>query len=94
LVTGPRRAGTPVHNEIMKRMLPLVLAVAGARGAEPQGAALAELNRMIAKPQVVAKLIELGAEPLGGTPERASAFIRVEQEKWGRVIQDVGIKLN
>jgi tripartite-type tricarboxylate transporter receptor subunit TctC len=54
----------------------------------------AELNRMIAKPQVVAKLVELGAEPLGGMPERAAAFIRTEQEKWGRVIQDVGIKLN
>ena len=28
------------------------------------------------------------------TPERAAAFIRAEQEKWGRVIQEVGIKLN
>jgi tripartite-type tricarboxylate transporter receptor subunit TctC len=54
----------------------------------------AELNKMIAKPQIIAKLVELGAEPLGGAPERANAFIRVEQEKWGRVIQDVGIKLN
>jgi len=27
-------------------------------------------------------------------PERAAAFIRLEQEKWGRVIQEVGIKLN
>jgi len=54
----------------------------------------AELNRMIAKPQIVAKLSELGAEPLGGSPERAAAFIRAEQEKWGRVIQEVGIKLN
>jgi tripartite-type tricarboxylate transporter receptor subunit TctC len=54
----------------------------------------AELNRMIAKPQIVAKLSELGAEPLGGSPARAAAFIRAEQEKWGRVIQEVGIKLN
>ncbi|HEY3074782.1 MAG TPA: tripartite tricarboxylate transporter substrate binding protein [Burkholderiales bacterium] len=54
----------------------------------------AELNRMIAKPQIVAKLSELGAEPLGGTPERAAAFIRAEQEKWGRIIQEVGIKIN
>ena len=30
---------------------------------------------MIAKPQVVAKFAELGAEPLGGTPKRAAAFI-------------------
>jgi hypothetical protein len=33
----------------MKKMLPLMLAVAGASGAEPQGASLAELNRMIAR---------------------------------------------
>ena len=34
----------------------------------------------------------LGAEPLGGTPERAAAFIKGEQEKWGKVIRDIGIK--
>jgi tripartite-type tricarboxylate transporter receptor subunit TctC len=53
-----------------------------------------ELNRMIAKPAIVAKFAELGAEPLGGSQERAAAFIRAEQEKWGRVIREVGIKLN
>ena len=40
-----------------------------------------------------ARFAELGAEPLGGTPERATEFIRAEQEKWGRVIREVGIKL-
>jgi tripartite-type tricarboxylate transporter receptor subunit TctC len=54
----------------------------------------AELNRMITKPQIVARFAELGAEPLGGSPERAEAFIRAEQEKWGRIIRDVRIKLN
>jgi tripartite-type tricarboxylate transporter receptor subunit TctC len=54
----------------------------------------AELNKMVAKPQIVTKFAELGAEPLGGTPARAAAFIRDEQEKWGRVIRDVGIKIN
>ncbi|HYN12073.1 MAG TPA: tripartite tricarboxylate transporter substrate binding protein [Burkholderiales bacterium] len=54
----------------------------------------AELNKMVAKPQVVAKFAELGAEPLSGTPERAAAFIRDEQSKWRQVIQEVGIKLN
>jgi tripartite-type tricarboxylate transporter receptor subunit TctC len=53
-----------------------------------------ELNKMVAKPQIVTKFAELGAEPLGGTPQRAAAFIRDEQEKWGRVIRDVGIKIN
>ena len=54
----------------------------------------AELNKMIAKPQIVAKFAQLGAEPLGGTPERAAAFVRAEQEKWGRIIREAGIKIN
>ena len=49
---------------------------------------------MIAKPQIIAKFAELGAEPLGGTPERARAYIREEQDKWGQIIREVGIKLN
>jgi hypothetical protein len=42
-----------------------------------------ELNKMIAKPQIVAKFAKLGAEPLGGTSQRAADYIR-----------DVGIKIN
>lgn len=53
----------------------------------------AELNRMIAKPAIVARFQELGAEPMGGTPEQAVAYIRAEQDKWGKVIRDAGIKV-
>jgi len=52
----------------------------------------AELNKMIAKPALIARFQELGAEPMGGTPEQAAAYIRAEQEKWGKVIRDAGIK--
>ena len=52
----------------------------------------AELNKMIAKPAVVARFQELGAEPMGGTPEQAAAYIRNEENKWGRVIRDIGLK--
>jgi tripartite-type tricarboxylate transporter receptor subunit TctC len=51
-----------------------------------------ELNKMIVKPTVVARFQELGAEPMGGTPEQAAAYIRNEQDKWGRVIRDIGLK--
>jgi len=54
----------------------------------------AELNKMIVKPTVVARFQELGAEPMGGTPEQAAAYIRNEQDKWGRVIRDIGLKAN
>jgi len=52
----------------------------------------AELNAAIARPAIVARFAELGAEPLGGSPEQAAAFIKSEQEKWGRIIRDAGIK--
>jgi tripartite-type tricarboxylate transporter receptor subunit TctC len=53
-----------------------------------------EINKMIAKPAIVTKFAELGAEPLGGSPQRAAAFIAAEQEKWGKIIRDAAIKLN
>jgi tripartite-type tricarboxylate transporter receptor subunit TctC len=53
----------------------------------------AEVNRMIAKPAMVTKFAELGAEPLGGSPAQAAAYIRAEQEKWGGIIREAGIKL-
>ena len=53
----------------------------------------AELNKMITKPAIVTRFQELGAEPMGGTPEQAAAYIQAEQEKWGKVIREAGIKL-
>ncbi|MBI3371353.1 MAG: tripartite tricarboxylate transporter substrate binding protein [Betaproteobacteria bacterium] len=50
-----------------------------------------EMNRLIAKPAIVQRLQELGAEPLGGAPEQVGAFVKGEQDKWGRVIRDAGI---
>ena len=53
----------------------------------------AEVNALIAQPATVQKFAELGAEPLGGSPEALAAFLRSEQDKWGKVIRDLGIKL-
>jgi tripartite-type tricarboxylate transporter receptor subunit TctC len=53
----------------------------------------AEVNKMIARPAIVTRFNELGAEPLGGTPAQAAEFIRTEQDKWGKMIRDAGIKI-
>jgi tripartite-type tricarboxylate transporter receptor subunit TctC len=42
----------------------------------------------------VTRFQELGAEPMGGTTEAAAAYIQAEQDKWGKVIRDAGIKAN
>ncbi len=53
----------------------------------------AEVNKAIAKPAVITRFAELGAEPLGGSPERMTAFVTAEQDKWGAVIRELGIKV-
>lgn len=63
-------------------------------GTQPELVRLlnAEVNRMIAKPAYAQRLAGLGAEPLPSTPDSTAAFIRAEQDKWGRIIREVGIK--
>lgn len=52
----------------------------------------AELVKMVTKPAIVQRFQELGAEPMSGTPAETAAYIRAEQEKWGRIIREAGIK--
>ena len=51
-----------------------------------------DVNAAIARPAIILRFAELGAEPLGGSPDQAAAFIRGEQDKWGKIIRDAGIK--
>ena len=52
----------------------------------------AEVNKMVQKPALVQRFAALGAEPITSTPEQAAAFVKSEQEKWGKVIRDIGLK--
>ena len=53
----------------------------------------AEVNALIVQPAMVQRFAELGAQPLGGPPEALVAFLKAEQDKWGKVIRDLAIKL-
>jgi tripartite-type tricarboxylate transporter receptor subunit TctC len=52
-----------------------------------------ETARILKVREVNERLSALGASPVGGTPEEFAAFIRSEQAKWRKVIQQAGIKL-
>jgi len=52
----------------------------------------AEVDAALKKPAVAKRLTELGAVPVGGSPDRLAAFQRAEQKKWGEVIQRAHIK--
>ncbi|MDP3799494.1 MAG: tripartite tricarboxylate transporter substrate binding protein [Polaromonas sp.] len=53
----------------------------------------AEVDAALKQPAIIKRLTDLGAVPMGGSPEKLATFQRVEQEKWGKLIRDAGIKL-
>jgi tripartite-type tricarboxylate transporter receptor subunit TctC len=52
-----------------------------------------ELNRMLAMPDVKQKFADQGVDPVGGPPERFGEHIRVQIEKWGKVVKESGAKV-
>jgi tripartite-type tricarboxylate transporter receptor subunit TctC len=50
-----------------------------------------EVNRILTLADVRERLLELGAEPASTTPAQFGEFIRGENSKWGRFIQEQGI---
>ena len=52
-----------------------------------------EFNRALALPAVREKLIAMGLEPTGGTPEQFDQHVRREAVKWVDVVKRSGIKL-
>jgi tripartite-type tricarboxylate transporter receptor subunit TctC len=51
-----------------------------------------EMNAVLAEPAIKAKLIDLGGEPLIGTPEDFGKMIVAETEKWKKVIDSANIE--
>ncbi|HYC46502.1 MAG TPA: hypothetical protein VED01_13595 [Burkholderiales bacterium] len=47
--------------------------------------------RILKLPDVQEKLIAMGSEPVGSTPEGFAGFIRDETRKWAKVVQAANI---
>jgi len=52
-----------------------------------------ETARILKLPDVNARLSELGAEPVGSTPQQFDSHIRSEIVKWAKVIKDAKVEL-
>jgi tripartite-type tricarboxylate transporter receptor subunit TctC len=68
------------------------LAVPAATAAAAVARLNAETNRALASADTVEQLRQQGLEPVGDTPEQATAWIRSEVAQWTKVIRDAGIK--
>jgi tripartite-type tricarboxylate transporter receptor subunit TctC len=51
----------------------------------------ADANRVLADPDVRSRMIALGADPRGNTPEEFARFIREDQAKWAKLMREAGI---
>jgi tripartite-type tricarboxylate transporter receptor subunit TctC len=52
-----------------------------------------EIARILKLPDVRERLISLGTEPVGGTPEQFGEYIRGEIAKWAKVVKATGMEL-
>jgi tripartite-type tricarboxylate transporter receptor subunit TctC len=52
-----------------------------------------EINAVLAEPEMKKRLIELGGEPLTGTPEAFGAMMAAETAKWEKVVKFAGVKV-
>jgi tripartite-type tricarboxylate transporter receptor subunit TctC len=53
----------------------------------------ADMNEALRQGEVVARLGQLSAEPIGGTPQATAAYMREEVTRWHNVIKSAGVKL-
>ena len=51
-----------------------------------------ELNRALKTTEVQGRLAAMGADPEGGPPERVTRLVSSELARWGRIIQNAGLK--
>ncbi|WP_459617013.1 Bug family tripartite tricarboxylate transporter substrate binding protein [Bordetella sp. 2513F-2] len=51
-------------------------------------------NRVLSDPDMRARLLAVGYEPVGGAPEDFSKKIQDELDKWGPVVKRTGLQLN
>jgi tripartite-type tricarboxylate transporter receptor subunit TctC len=53
-----------------------------------------EVAAILQEPEVGKRLLELGADPSGITPDEFTRFLVAEHEKWTRVGTEAGVKLD
>ena len=53
-----------------------------------------EINLALAEPKIKARLADLGAVPLVGSPADFGSFMSAEADRWSKVIRTLGIKVD
>ena len=54
----------------------------------------ADVNEALRQGDIVQRLAQLSAEPIGGTPQATAAYMREEIDRWHKVIKAANVKLD
>jgi tripartite-type tricarboxylate transporter receptor subunit TctC len=54
----------------------------------------ADINEAMQQPDIIQRLAQLSAEPIGGTVAATAAYMRAEVERWHKVIKAANVKLD
>jgi tripartite-type tricarboxylate transporter receptor subunit TctC len=54
----------------------------------------ADVNEALRQGDIIRRLDQLSAEPIGGTPQATAAYMREEIERWHKVIKAANVRLD
>src|SRR3954453_19062776 len=52
-----------------------------------------EIAKAVARPEVKERIVALGFKPVANTPDEFTARIKLEMEKWGKVVRDANLRI-
>ena len=52
-----------------------------------------EIVKLLNVPDIRDKMIAMGTDPVGSTPEELASFMKAETVKWARVIKEANIRV-
>ena len=98
-VTGPKRLATLPDVPTMNEIVPGVVAVAWFAIVAPPGTPLPIAEKLsshvadiLRTPDIARRLADIGAEPIGNTPQEMAAWMKEDTERWRAVIRAGNIK--
>jgi tripartite-type tricarboxylate transporter receptor subunit TctC len=52
------------------------------------------VSDILHEPEVMKMFLNVSATPMGSTPQELAQILKVDSDKWGKVIKSVGVKLD
>jgi tripartite-type tricarboxylate transporter receptor subunit TctC len=100
-VTSAKRISSMPNTVAMQEVVPGVVAVAWFAMVAPPKTPAAIVNRLsslisdiLRTPEMARRFAEVGAEPIGNTPEEMALWMKEDTERWRQVIKTGGVTID